>query len=152
VERRRERAAAQLEQPRIDFCASRAERLAHPAVRLRPEPEHRIAGPVLDGEPGHADDRNPPGRFADGRKGYARGDRRRDRRCTMQLQVKARNLELSDSLRDYAQRKLGKLDKQVHELTRVELELAVERNPSIAANQVAEATVWLKGHTLRARE
>lgn len=70
----------------------------------------------------------------------------------MQLQVKARNLELSDSLRDYAQRKLGKLDKQVHELTRVELELAVERNPSIAANQVAEATVWLKGHTLRARE
>ena len=70
----------------------------------------------------------------------------------MQLQVKARNLELSESLRDYAQRKLGKLDRQVHELAKVELELAVERNPSIAANQVAEATVWLKGHTLRARE
>ena len=70
----------------------------------------------------------------------------------MQLQVKARNLELSDSLREYAERKLGKLDKQVHELTKVELELTVERNPSIAANQVAEATVWMKGHTLRARE
>ena len=28
----------------------------------------------------------------------------------------------------------------------------MERNPSVAANQVAEATVWLKGHTLRARE
>ena len=36
--------------------------------------------------------------------------------------------------------------------TRVEVELAVERNPSVAENQVAEATVWLKGHTLRARE
>ena len=70
----------------------------------------------------------------------------------MQLQLKGKNLELTDAIRSYAERKLAKLDKQVHELTKVELELAVERNPSIAANQVAEATVWLKGHTLRARE
>ena len=32
------------------------------------------------------------------------------------------------------------------------MELAVERNPSIAANNVAEATVWTKGPVLRARE
>ncbi|HTO26358.1 MAG TPA: ribosome-associated translation inhibitor RaiA [Gaiellaceae bacterium] len=70
----------------------------------------------------------------------------------MQLNVKGKNLEVSDSIRSYAERKLGKLDKQVHDLTRVEVELTVERNPSIAANQVAEATVWMKGHTLRARE
>lgn len=70
----------------------------------------------------------------------------------MQLQVKGRNLVVSDALRSYAERKLGKLDKHVHELTRVEVELAVEKNPSVAENQVAEATVWLKGHTLRARE
>ena len=36
----------------------------------------------------------------------------------MQLQVKGRNLEVSDSIRSYAERKLSKLDKQVHELTR----------------------------------
>ena len=70
----------------------------------------------------------------------------------MQLHVKGKNLTVSDSIRAYAERKLSKLDKQVHELTRVEVELAVERNPSVADNQVAEATVWLKGHTLRARE
>jgi putative sigma-54 modulation protein len=70
----------------------------------------------------------------------------------MQLHVKGKNLEVSDSIRSYAERKMAKLDKQVHALTRIELELAVERNPSVAANQVAEATVWLKGHTLRARE
>jgi putative sigma-54 modulation protein len=70
----------------------------------------------------------------------------------MQLHVKGKNLEVSDSIRSYAERKLSKLDKQVHELTRIEVELAVEKNPSVAANQVAEATVWLKGHTLRARE
>ena len=70
----------------------------------------------------------------------------------MQLQVKGKNLEVSASIRSYAEKKLAKLDRQLHELTKVEVELQVERNPSIAANQVAEATVWLKGHTLRARE
>ena len=70
----------------------------------------------------------------------------------MQLHVKGKNLEVSDSIRDYAERKLAKLEKQLHPTTRVEVELAVERNPSVSENQVAEATVWLKGHTLRARE
>jgi putative sigma-54 modulation protein len=70
----------------------------------------------------------------------------------MQLHVKGKNLEVSDSIRAYAERKLGKLERQLKEATRVELELAVERNPSIAANQVAEATIWTKGPTLRARE
>ena len=70
----------------------------------------------------------------------------------MRLQVKGRNLEVSDSIRSYAEQKLAKLDKQLGDGTVVELELAVEKNPSISANQVAEATVWTKGPTLRARE
>jgi putative sigma-54 modulation protein len=70
----------------------------------------------------------------------------------MQLNVKGKNLEVSDSIRSYVERKLQKLDKRVHELTEVEIELAVEKNPSIAESQVAEATVHLKGQTLRARE
>jgi putative sigma-54 modulation protein len=70
----------------------------------------------------------------------------------MELNVKGKNLEVSDSIRSYAERKMSKLDKQVSKLARVEVELAVEKNPSIADNQVAEATLWLKGHTLRARE
>jgi putative sigma-54 modulation protein len=70
----------------------------------------------------------------------------------MQLHVKGKNLEVSDSIRAYAERKLSKLERQLKDATRVELELAVERNPSIAANQVAEATIWTKGPVLRARE
>ena len=70
----------------------------------------------------------------------------------MELNVKGKNLEVSDSIRRYAERKLGKLDRQLSKLARVEVELAVEKNPSISDNQVAEATVWVKGHTLRARE
>jgi putative sigma-54 modulation protein len=66
--------------------------------------------------------------------------------------VKGRNLEVSDSIRSYAEQKLAKLDKQLGDGAVVELELAVEKNPSISANQVAEVTVWTKGPTLRARE
>jgi putative sigma-54 modulation protein len=70
----------------------------------------------------------------------------------VELQIKGRNLEISETMRTFAERKLSKLDKLVHPSTRVELELTVEKNPSVAANQVAEATVWLKGRTLRCKE
>lgn len=70
----------------------------------------------------------------------------------MRLQVKGRNVEVSDSIRRYAEDKLGKLERQLADPTQVELELAMEHNPSIADNHVAEATIWTKGPTLRARE
>jgi putative sigma-54 modulation protein len=70
----------------------------------------------------------------------------------VRLHVKGKNVEVSDSIRRYAEEKLAKLDRQLHELTQVELELWMEKNPSISANQVAEATIFTKGPTLRARE
>jgi putative sigma-54 modulation protein len=69
----------------------------------------------------------------------------------MRLQVKGKNVEVSDAIRAYAQEKLAKLDRQLTD-PRVELELAVERNPSIADAHVAEATVFTRGPVLRARE
>lgn len=70
----------------------------------------------------------------------------------MRLQVKGKNLEVAPSIREYAERKLAKLDKQLAEQTQVEIELSEQRNPSIAASHVAEATIFAKGVTLRARE
>jgi putative sigma-54 modulation protein len=70
----------------------------------------------------------------------------------MRLQVKGKNVEVSDQIREYAEEKLAKLGRHLNGPTRVELELAVERNPSISANNVAEATIWTKGPVLRARE
>ena len=70
----------------------------------------------------------------------------------MRLRIKGRHVELSQSVREYAEAKLQKLDKQLAEPTQVELELWEEHNPSIAAHHVAEATIWTKGPTLRARE
>jgi putative sigma-54 modulation protein len=70
----------------------------------------------------------------------------------MRLQVKGKNVEVTPSIREYAERKLAKLGKQLAEQTQVEVELSEQRNPSIAESQVAEATVFTKGPTLRARE
>jgi ribosome hibernation promoting factor len=70
----------------------------------------------------------------------------------MRLQVKGKNLDVSDSIRSYAEEKLKKLERRLADPTQIELELSLERNPSIAANHVAEATIWTKGPTLRARE
>jgi putative sigma-54 modulation protein len=70
----------------------------------------------------------------------------------MRLQVKGKNVEVSDQIRAYAEEKLAKLERHLNGPTRVEVELAVEKNPSIAANNVAEATIWTKGPVLRARE
>jgi putative sigma-54 modulation protein len=70
----------------------------------------------------------------------------------VRLQVKGKNVDVTDSLKDYALQKLGKLDKHLNDGARLELELQVEKNPSISNNQVAEATIWTKGPVLRARE
>jgi len=70
----------------------------------------------------------------------------------MKLQVTGKNLDVTQPIVDYAERKLGKLSNQLADQTQVELELSEQKNPSIAASHVAEATIFTKGPTLRARE
>jgi putative sigma-54 modulation protein len=70
----------------------------------------------------------------------------------MQIDVKGRNLAVSDELRERVEKRFEKVSKQVSELARLEVEVFEERNPAIAEAQVAEATLFLKGVTLRARE
>ena len=62
------------------------------------------------------------------------------------------NASATPSIREYAERKLAKLDEVLAEQTQVEVELSEQRNPSIAAGYVAEGTIFAKGPTLRARE
>src|SRR6476620_5672148 len=70
----------------------------------------------------------------------------------MQLQVSGRNLDITAPIRAYAERKLARIERHLTEDTRVDLELAIERNRSISANQHAELTVWTRGPVLRAHE
>jgi putative sigma-54 modulation protein len=66
--------------------------------------------------------------------------------------VKGKNLEVTEQIRQYAVDKFSKLERHLNDDARVEIELTVERNPSIADSHVAEATVWTRGPVLRARE
>ena len=70
----------------------------------------------------------------------------------MRIEVKGRNLPVSDQLRQHVVKRFRKVSRQVSELAELELELFEERNPAIADSQVAEATLHLKGVTLRARD
>jgi len=70
----------------------------------------------------------------------------------MQIDIKGRNVPVTDELRARLERRLHKVSRQVSELARLEVEIYEERNPSIADRQVAEATLYLKGVTLRARD
>jgi putative sigma-54 modulation protein len=70
----------------------------------------------------------------------------------VRVQVKGKNVEVSDTLKAYAEEKVGKLDKHLNDSAQLEVELAVEKNPSIAESQIAEGTIWTKGPVLRARE
>ncbi len=70
----------------------------------------------------------------------------------MQIEVKGRNTQVNDELREYVEKRFTKVAKQVSELARLEIELKEEKNPAIADNVTAEATLALKGVTLRARD
>ena len=70
----------------------------------------------------------------------------------MQIEVKGRNLAVTEELREMVDRRFEKVAKQVSELAVLQIELCEERNPANPISQVAEATLHLKGTTLRARE
>jgi putative sigma-54 modulation protein len=69
----------------------------------------------------------------------------------MRIEVKARNLTVSDELREHVAKRFRKVERQVSELASLELEVFEERNPRVADSQVAEATLQVKGTVLRAR-
>ena len=70
----------------------------------------------------------------------------------MRIEVKGRNVTVTDELKEHVHKRLRKIARQVSELALAEVELSEERNPAIADSQVAECTLHLKGVTLRARD
>jgi putative sigma-54 modulation protein len=68
----------------------------------------------------------------------------------MRIEVKGRNLQVTDELRDWITRRFEKVAKQVSEQAVLEVELADERVPGDPV--AAETVLHLKGTTLRAKE
>lgn len=70
----------------------------------------------------------------------------------MRIEVRGRNTEVTDELRDAIQKRFNRVGKQVSDLATLEIELSEEKNPRVADKYVVEATLQLKGKTIRASE
>jgi putative sigma-54 modulation protein len=70
----------------------------------------------------------------------------------MRIEIRGRNVEVTEELHEMVRKRFQRLGRQVSDLATLEVVLSEERNPSIADNQIAEATFHLKGVTLRAEE
>ena len=70
----------------------------------------------------------------------------------MQIEVNGRNTAVGEEVRQHVHRRFEKVARQVSDLARLRVELRQERNPAIPDPFVAEATLYLKGVVLRARD
>jgi len=70
----------------------------------------------------------------------------------LRIEVRGRNTQVTDGIRTHVEDRFERVAKQVSDLAQLDVELLVEKNPAIADDKVAEATLYLKGTTLRARE
>ena len=70
----------------------------------------------------------------------------------MRIDIRGRNMEVTDELREHVSKRFARTARQVSELARLEVELREERNPAIADRFAAKATLYLKGTTLHAEE
>jgi putative sigma-54 modulation protein len=86
------------------------------------------------------------------RPDYHGGPKQAEEGAEVRIEIRTRNTTVTDNLRAHVEKCFGKVSKQVSDLARLELELLEEKNPAIADGKVAEATLYLKGVTLRARE
>ena len=68
----------------------------------------------------------------------------------MQIEVKGKNLQVTDEMREYAERRFAKIAKQVSEVATLDLEVADENVPGDPI--AAEVVLHLKGTQLRAKE
>ena len=70
----------------------------------------------------------------------------------MQLIIQGKNMEVTDRLQEYIEKKVGKLDRYLPTITEARIELSVEGAKSAKDRQVAQLTVRSKGTFLRAEE
>jgi len=70
----------------------------------------------------------------------------------MELTIKGKNVEITDRLQDYVERKIGKLDRYLPTIGEAWVELTVEGTRAAQHRQVCQVTVRSNGTILRAEE
>lgn len=70
----------------------------------------------------------------------------------MQLVIKGRNMEVNDRLREYVEKKIGKMNKFLPDAQEIRVELAEEKSRKASEREVVQVTVRSNGTLLRAEE
>lgn len=70
----------------------------------------------------------------------------------MDLVLRGKNMEVTESLKDYAQQKLSRITKFFDGVIDAQVAFNVIKNKSVANNQIVEVTVHLPGGVIRAEE
>jgi putative sigma-54 modulation protein len=69
----------------------------------------------------------------------------------LDVTVSSRHLELTDSLRQAAEEKIGRLERFLDGMDRAEVHFSEEKNPRIADRDVCEVTIAGHGHHVRTK-
>jgi ribosome hibernation promoting factor len=70
----------------------------------------------------------------------------------MELTIKGKNVEVTERLRDYVRKKIGKLDRYLPTISEAWVELSTEGTKAAQDRQVCQVTVRSNGTILRAEE
>jgi putative sigma-54 modulation protein len=70
----------------------------------------------------------------------------------VRIEIRGRNVEITEELRRAIEKRFSRIGRQISDVATLNVELSEERNPAISDSEVAEATLQLKGVTLRASE
>ncbi|HNS01998.1 MAG TPA: ribosome-associated translation inhibitor RaiA [Anaerolineae bacterium] len=70
----------------------------------------------------------------------------------MQLVIKGRNMEVNDRLREYVDKKIGKMTKFLPDVQEIRVELAEEKSRKASEREVVQVTMRSNGTLLRAEE
>lgn len=69
-----------------------------------------------------------------------------------QIVVKGKNMDVTEPLRDYVEKKLGKLESHMDKITAIDVELSTEQRKATNHRQVVQVTMLLNGQIIRAEE
>jgi len=70
----------------------------------------------------------------------------------MQLLVHGRNVEVTDWIRDYINKKVGRLERYLNNVSDARIELSHNATRAAEDRFTAQLTIWTNGHILRAEE
>lgn len=70
----------------------------------------------------------------------------------MDLQILGKNIEITDAIQNYAQKKMDRLSRYLSEISEAKIEVTEEKTRSPQDRYTAQITIRNKGHLLRAEE